>query len=104
MLKIMSQDGESVYDVERANFFLCGNKILISDKVNIYEGKAACLGIYNDEQEAKDVFFKILSTFTVIYNAEKGFYCAQMPEKENREGKEETDGGEQGKARENSKV
>jgi hypothetical protein len=104
MLKILNQDKTEVFDVERTNIFVCGNKILISDKVNIYEGKAACLGIYNDGQEAKDVFFKILSTFTVIYNAEKGFYCAQMPEKENREGKEETNGGEQGKARENDKV
>lgn len=123
MLKILNQDKTEVFDVERTNIFVCGNKILISDKVNIYEGKAACLGIYNDEQEAQDILFRIIETFAAIKNLESNFYCIRMPQK--REQKQEEvanippevldmankiqegemiDGGEQGETGENSKV
>lgn len=104
MLKIMSQDGESVYDVERANLFLCGNKILISNEVNVYQGKAACLGIYKDKEEAKEVLELMLSTFTATKGLNSNFYCAKMPEEYKEEEGEENNGGEQGETGENSKV
>ena len=103
MLKIMSQDGESVYDVERANLFVCGNKILISNEVNVYQGKAACLGIYKNEEKAKEVLELMLSTFTTTKGLNSNFYCAKMPE-EHKEKGEENNGGEQGETGENSKV
>lgn len=120
MIKLLSQDGEGVYDIERNNFFICGNKVLISDKVNIYDGKAACLGIYNDEQEAKEVLMKLLEIIATVHNIDNTFYCAKMPPKreentkipdtkqevselvkEEQEGDTEN-GGEQRKIRENS--
>lgn len=79
MIKILSQDKEAVYDFEENNVFVCGNKILISDKVNIYEGKAACLGIYNNEEEAKYIFLKTIETLTKLENIEDKFYCLGMP-------------------------
>lgn len=104
MLKILSQDEKEVFDVEKTNMFVCGNKILISDKVNIYESKAALLGMYNDEEEAQDVLFTILETFTATKNLDSNFYCAKMPKMKNIEGKEKVDGGEQGETGENNKI
>ena len=103
MIKILSQDRRELYDFERNNIFVCGQKILISDEINIYQGKAACLGIYNDEQEALDAFVEVVEQ-AMFFKTYGDFKYIKMPQaRENKEGEKEN-GGEQGKARENDKV
>ena len=117
MLKIISQDGKEMYDLERNNIFVCGNKVLISDKVNIYESKAALLGMYNNEEEAEHNLMRIIETLVKIPNIDSNFFCIRMmpkaEEKEEQNNVEipeilknltggEIDGGEQGKTGENN--
>ena len=104
MIKIISQDEKEVFDLERNNVFVCGNKILLSDKVNVYEGKAALLGIYNDEEEAFKVFKEMLKTLTDrAVRISDTFYYLQVPPKEERE-EENAENGEQREDGENDKV
>ena len=102
MLKILSQDGKTLYDLGNNNIFVCGQKILISNEINIYQGKAALLGFYNDEEEAQNVLYDILERLLIIYQA-GSFDCIRMPKAREEEGEKEN-GGEQGKARENDKI
>ena len=90
MIKIVSQDGKEMFDLERSNLFVCGNKILISDKVNIYESKAALLGLYNDEKEAEDVLVKIIEMFSKIPNVDSNFLCVRMPKAEEKQEQPQT--------------
>lgn len=85
MIKLISQDGKELFDLDKNNLFVCGNKILISDKVNIYESKAALLGLYNDEQEAENTMIKIIETFAKIPNVDSNFLCVRMPKAEERQ-------------------
>lgn len=103
MIKILSQDGKELYDLGRNNIFVCGPKVLISNEINIYQGKAALLGIYNDEEEAMEAFTEILekAMFSKPFN---DFDCIRMPKAREEEKGEENNGGEQGETRENSKV
>lgn len=103
MLKILSQDGKELYDFERNNIFVCGQKVLISDEINIYQGKAALLGIYNDEEEAIEAFSEIIER-ALLLNSDGELNCVKMPNAREKEKGEENNGREQGKAGENSKV
>ena len=103
MIKILSQDGKTLYDLGNNNIFVCGQKILISNEINIYQGKAALLGFYNDEEEAQNVLCDILERLLIVYQA-GSFDCITMPKAREKEEGEEKDGGEQGKARENDKI
>ena len=103
MIKILSQDGKELYDLGRNNIFVCGPKILISNEINIYQGKAALLGIYNDEEEAQDALIEILekAMFSKPFNE---LDCIRMPKAREKEEGEKNNGGEQGEARENDKI
>ena len=103
MLKILSQDGKELYDFERNNIFVCGQKILISDEINIYQGKAALSGLYNDEEEAMEAFLEMIRR-AFFLNSHGELNCVKMPNAREKEKGEENNGGEQGKARENDKV
>ena len=103
MIKILSQTGKELYDLGRNNIFVCGPKVLISDEINIYQGKAALLGIYNDEEEAMEAFSEIIER-ALLLNSDGELNCVKMPNAREKEKGEENNGGEQGKARENSKV
>lgn len=85
MIKIMSQDENAMYDIDRNNIFVCGNQVLISDKTNIYEAKAALLGAYESEGEAKEMLQRILNTLVQARQVNEYFYIIKMPPK----GKEE---------------
>lgn len=103
MIKILSQTGRELYDLCRNNIFVCGQKVLISDEINIYQGKAALLGIYNDEEEALDAFVEVIekAMFLKPYGE---LDIIRMPQAREKEEGEKNNGGEQGKARENDKV
>ena len=103
MIKILSQDGKELYDFGRNNIFVCGPKVLISNEINIYQGKAALLGIYNDEEEALDAFVEVIekAMFSKPYSE---LDIIRMPQAREKEEGEKNNGGEQGKARENDKV
>lgn len=103
MIKILSQDGKELYDFGRNNIFVCGQKILISDEINIYQGKAALLGIYNDEEEAMEAFSEMIRR-AFFLNSYGELNCVKMPNAREKEKGEENNGGEQGETRENSKV
>ena len=103
MIKILSQDGKTLYDLGNNNIFVCGQKILISNEINIYQGKAALLGFYNDEEEAQNVLYDILERLMFIYQT-GNFNCIRMPKAGEEEKGEEKDGGEQGEVRENDKI
>lgn len=103
MLKILSQDGKELYDFGRNNIFVCGPKVLISNEINIYQGKAALLGIYNDEEEAMEAFSEMIER-ALILSSHGELNCVKMPNAREKEKGEENNGGEQGKARENNKV
>lgn len=103
MIKILSQDGKELYDLGRNNIFVCGQKVLISNEINIYQGKAALLGIYNDEEEAMEAFSEIIER-ALLLNPYGELSCVKMPNAREKEKGEENNGGEQGKTGENSKV
>ena len=103
MLKILSQDGKELYDFERNNIFVCGQKVLISNEINIYQGKAALLGIYNDEEEAMEAFSEMIRR-AFFLNSHGELNCVKMPNAREKEKGEENNGGEQGETGENSKV
>lgn len=103
MIKILSQTGKELYDLGRNNIFVCGPKVLISDEINIYQGKAALLGIYNDEEEAMEAFSEMIE-MALLLNSYGELNCVKMPNAREKEKGEENNGREQGKAGENSKV
>ena len=103
MIKIISQDGKELYDLGRNNIFVCGPKVLISNEINIYQGKAALLGIYNDEEEAQEAFSEMIER-ALLLNSYGELNCVKMPKAREEEKGEEKYGGEQGKARENDKI
>lgn len=103
MIKILSQDGKELYDFGRNNIFVCGQKILISDEINIYQGKAALLGIYNDEEEAMEAFSEMIGR-ALLLNSYGELNCVKMPKAREKEEGEENNGGKQGETGENSKV
>lgn len=103
MIKILSQTGRELYDLGRNNIFVCGQKVLISDEINIYQGKAALLGIYNDEEEAINAFVELIEK--AIFSKPYGeLDIIRMPQAREKEEGEKNNGGEQGKARENDKI
>ena len=103
MIKILSQTGRELYDLGRNNIFVCGQKILISDEINIYQGKAALLGIYNDEKETLDAFLEVMQK-AMFSNHSGELNIIGMPQARENKEREKENGGEQGKARENDKV
>lgn len=68
-----------MFDLDHNSVFAVDDIIFISDKVNIYEGKAAVLGKYNDNEECKSVLLDIVSCEI----KENKVYL--MPKKEERE-------------------
>ena len=103
MIKILSQDGKELYDLGRNNIFVCGPKVLISNEINIYQGKAALLGIYNDEEEAMEAFSDMIER-ALLLSSYGELNCVKMPQARENKEREKENGGEQGKARENDKI
>ena len=96
ILKILNQEGTELFDLEKNNLFVCGNKILISNETNIYQGKAALLGLYNDEEEAKEVFSKIIDN--LMYIIPYGpMFCFKMPKPKEKQQEDEKEGVEDAK-------
>ena len=93
MIKILSQTGRELYDLGRNNIFVCGQKVLISDEINIYQGKAALLGIYNDEEEAMEAFSDMIER-ALLLSSYGELNCVKMPQARGKEKGEENNGGE----------
>lgn len=79
IIKIISQDGMNLFDFERTNIIATGNKILICDKVNAFESKTALLGIYQDEEQCKEVFNGICNLIRRIKEDEYSVKVIEMP-------------------------
>ena len=60
-MRILSQSGKEIFNLENCSLFVREETIYISDKVDLYNGRAAILGKYNTPEEAQDILLAILS-------------------------------------------
>lgn len=60
-MRILSQNGKEIFNLENCNLFLREETIYISDKVDLYNGRAAILGKYNTPEEAQEILLEIFS-------------------------------------------
>ncbi len=58
-MKIINQDKTAIFSLDNCNVFCVEEVVYITQGINVYDGKAAILGHYENKEEAEDVLWDL---------------------------------------------